>query len=110
MDCNKDLLEMLFCETDIHAFRACAGDYISIKGNLSRLIQSSAYGKALFGFSEAAIEAQDFSTKVGSALEELRPEISSTAKIDEFRYKMEEESAAYAAMKLPMARTIKVQC
>ena len=110
IDCNKDLLEMLFCETDIHAFRVCAGDYISIKGNLSRLIQSSAYGKALFGFSEAAIEAQDFSTKVDSALEELRPEISSTAKIDEFRYKMEEESAAYAAMKLPMTRTTMVQC
>ena len=110
MDCNKDLLDTLFCETDIQAFRLCAGDYISIKGNLGRLIQSSAYGKALFGFSEAAIEAQDFSTKVDSALEELRPEIRSTAKIDEFRNKMEEESAAYAAMRLPMTRTIKVQC
>ena len=107
MDCNKDLMSMLLNEADYEAVRQCGGDYISVKGHLGRLIQSSAYGKALFGFTEAAIEAQDFSSKVDKALEELRPCLASSDKVDEFRRNMEEEAAAYAAMKLPMTRNIK---
>jgi len=111
MDCNQDLMSMLLEEADYEAVRQCKGDYISVKGNLSRLIQSSCYGKALFGFTEAAIEAQDFSAKVDQALQELRPELHSTDKIDEFRHKMEEEAAAYAALKIPMLRNIKaIRC
>ena len=43
------------------------GRNISVKGPIGRLIASSAYGKALFGFTEAAIEAQGFSAKVDEA-------------------------------------------
>jgi hypothetical protein len=108
MDCNKDMMAMLLVETDFEAFRQCRGDYISVKGPLGRLIASSAYGKSLFGFTEAAIEAQDFSSKVDEALKELHEVIATTAKIEEFKVKMEEESAAYAAMRLPMTRNIQV--
>ena len=108
MDCNKDMMAMLLVESDFEAFRQCLGDYISVKGALGRLIASSAYGKSLFGFTEAAIEAQDFSSKVDEALQELSEVIATTAKIEEFKVKMEEESAAYAAMRLPMTRNIQV--
>jgi hypothetical protein len=107
MDCNKDLMDMLLGSDDWEAVRQCGGDYISVKSQLSRLIQGSAYGKALFGFTEAAIEAQDFSAKVDQAIASLRPVVNESEKIEDFKLQMEEDSAAYAAMKLPMTRYIK---
>ena len=63
MDCNRDMMAMLLVGSDFEAFRQRRGDYISVKGALGRLIASSACGKSLFGFTGAAIEAQDFSSK-----------------------------------------------
>lgn len=106
MDCNKDLMALLLDEGDWEPVRQCGGDYNSVKGPLSRLVGTSGYGRALFGFTEAAMGAQDFSATVDSALSNLLPQISDPAQVEEFKAKMEEESAAYAAMKLPMSRKI----
>ena len=107
IDCNHDLMGFLLDEGDWEAVRQCGGDYTSVKGNLSRLIQSSAYGRALFGFTEAALEAQDFSLKVDAGLVKLVPSIADKETIEKFKHAMEEEAAAYAAKKLPMSRNIK---
>jgi hypothetical protein len=109
LEIHYGLLSLLLNPGDLRRVMACNGRWAEVKACLARLTASHTVGRAMFGWTKAALEMEAYENLVRQGIEKLFGSTKLTvAQFQNFRRRCEEELAAWDLKEASWKKQIEV--